>query len=126
MWASWENPVVVICDGHGSHISLPVLDFCCENSIHLVLRLQHTLHVTQVEDIANLGTCKELLRIIKNSEMLTDKVLSSVRAQPVLGKKMVLLYVKLDNADLMACVKGAWEAVFAHCKCLLGSGLGWS
>ncbi len=65
---------------------------------------------TQVEDVANFGTFKELLRI-KKTEMLTDKALSSVRAWPALGKKMVLLYVKLDNADLMACMKGAWEVL---------------
>ncbi len=84
-----------------------------------MLRPPHTSHVTQIEDIANLGTFKELLRI-KNTDLLTDKSLSSVWECPEVGKKMVLPSVKLDNADLMTCVKGQWEAAFAHGKCLTG------
>ncbi len=43
--ASKEDPVILVVDGHGSHFTPEVLDFCIANGIHLVLRQQHTSHV---------------------------------------------------------------------------------
>ncbi|KAK3256831.1 hypothetical protein CYMTET_34053 [Cymbomonas tetramitiformis] len=33
-----EKPVVVVCDGHGSHLTLELLDYCREVGINVVLR----------------------------------------------------------------------------------------
>ena len=34
--------VMVICDGHGSHLTLEILAFCRATGIDLVLRVPHT------------------------------------------------------------------------------------
>ena len=40
---------ILICDGHGSHITLPFVQMCKENNIVLMLRVPHTSHRTQPE-----------------------------------------------------------------------------
>eukprot|EP00961_Rhodomonas_salina_P250951 3392494-Rhodomonas_salina.1 len=42
-----EDPVVLIVDGHGSHFTVEVLEFCIEHGIHIVLRPPHTSHRSQ-------------------------------------------------------------------------------
>lgn len=111
--ASIDNPIIVICDGHGTHLDLEVLDFCRANGIHLVLHLPHTSHATQVEDVANFGVFKADIRI-SNENLLTARALANVR------NKYKLPYVKLDNSDLMDCVKGPWERAFEKSRCLTG------
>ena len=48
---SAENPIVGICDGHGSHLTLELIDFCIANHIILVLRPPHTTHRLQVRAV---------------------------------------------------------------------------
>eukprot|EP00961_Rhodomonas_salina_P055647 747613-Rhodomonas_salina.1 len=47
---SKEDPVVLIVDGHGSHFTEEVLEWCIEHGVHIVLRPPHTSHVSQGED----------------------------------------------------------------------------
>jgi hypothetical protein len=89
---------------------MAVLDFCSDNGIHLFLRPPHTLHVTQVEDVANFGAFKELLRI-KDTELLTDKSLCSAGTARNRGNDSAAL-CEVDDADLLSCAKGPWEAAF--------------
>ena len=47
--------VMVICDGHGSHLTLEILTFCRAVGIDLVLRVPHTSQDTQNEDLELFG-----------------------------------------------------------------------
>ena len=47
--------VMVICDGHGSHLTLDILTFCREVGIDLILRVPHTSQDTQNEDLELFG-----------------------------------------------------------------------
>ncbi len=63
--ASKEDPVVMVVlpvlDCYGSHWSRPVLKYCfnLKNGIHLVLRPQHTSHISQEEDVINFRKLQE-------------------------------------------------------------------
>ena len=53
-------PVILILDGHGSHMTVPLLDFCREHHIIIILRPPYTTHITQPEDttiLPNLKCC---------------------------------------------------------------------
>lgn len=45
-----ENPVLLLLDGHCSHKTLPVINFCRENHIHLMSSPPHTTHKLQPLD----------------------------------------------------------------------------
>ena len=53
-----EDPIVVICDGHGSHMTLQLINFCRENNIVIVMRPPHTTHKLQGEDVQNFKNIK--------------------------------------------------------------------
>ena len=42
-----QRPVLLIVDGHSSHVDLEVAKFCRDNSIHLYCLPAHTSHLTQ-------------------------------------------------------------------------------
>eukprot|EP00965_Chrysotila_dentata_P120645 3989674-Pleurochrysis_carterae.AAC.2 len=42
-----EKPLVIICDGHGSHLMLALVDFCRANNITTILLVPHMSHLTQ-------------------------------------------------------------------------------
>ncbi len=108
-----EHPLVLICDGHGSHISLPALDLCREHGIHVVLRPPHTSHILQLEDVANFREFKPLLRVQVASQ-LTRKALAQVRESDEMPSAV------LGNEDLMACVREPWMTAFRKAKCVTG------
>jgi hypothetical protein len=51
-----EFPLVGICDGHGSHLTLALLDFCRDNHVRIVLRVPHCSHLIQGEDVRNFSS----------------------------------------------------------------------
>lgn len=55
---SEEEPVLLICDNHSSHISLSVYNFCKANHISLVSLPPHTSHRLQPLDICFFGPLK--------------------------------------------------------------------
>eukprot|EP00965_Chrysotila_dentata_P052188 1731513-Pleurochrysis_carterae.AAC.1 len=57
-----EKPLVIICYGHGSHLTLALVDFCRANNITIVLRVPHTWPLTQGEDRQNFKILKALVR----------------------------------------------------------------
>ena len=59
--ASPDNKVVIICDGHGSHLSLEFLQLCRARGVILILRPPHTSHITQGEDVINFFNLKGAL-----------------------------------------------------------------
>jgi hypothetical protein len=94
------NPVVVLLDGHCSHWSLEVLEYCVANGIHLVLRPPHTSHVSQGEDVINFLRLKSgIWRVC--CEKLVIRAMSVIR-----GASGTPEAVSLSNADLMECIKG--------------------
>ena len=52
-FAKWvkHRPVVLLVDGHSSHIDLEVSKFCRDNNIHLYCLPAHTSHLTQPLDV---------------------------------------------------------------------------
>lgn len=55
---SLADPVLLVCDNHGSHISLAMYDFCKEHHIHVVSLPPHTSHKTQPLDVSLFGPLK--------------------------------------------------------------------
>lgn len=49
--ATPEKPYVLILDGHGSHVTGPFLKLCKASNIIVVVRVPHTTHLTQGEDV---------------------------------------------------------------------------
>ncbi len=107
-----EDPVVILLDGHGSHWSLEVLEYCVENGIHLVLRLPHSLHVSQGEDVIN------FLKLKNSIWRVCSKKLAISAMSVLRGAVGTPDAVSLSNADLMECVKVLWEDTFSHSNCL--------
>jgi hypothetical protein len=46
-----EKPVLLICDGYGSHLCWDFIQRCIAVGVHVILRPPHTSHVTQGEDV---------------------------------------------------------------------------
>ena len=49
---------LIICDGHDSHISTGMVNFCIQNRIYLILLPPHSSHLSQPLDVAVLGPLK--------------------------------------------------------------------
>ncbi len=56
-----KRPVLVILDGHGSHLSLGVLKLARDNDIHLLCLPPHTTHLYQPLDRILLGSLKKAI-----------------------------------------------------------------
>ena len=50
---SAEKPYVLIIDGHGSHVTPEFLQICRDENVIVVVRVPHTTHLTQGEDVKN-------------------------------------------------------------------------
>ncbi|XP_043476436.1 MFS-type transporter clz9-like [Leptopilina heterotoma] len=64
-WLTKEDtkfPILVYMDGHASHISIPLLSFCREKQIHLILLFPNSTHLIQPLDIAYFHPLKNLWR----------------------------------------------------------------
>ena len=94
-------PVILILDGHGSRMTVPLLGLCREHHIIIILRPPHTTHITQPEDAHNFAKLKVLWRKEKFG-------LLSHRA--VGGNWGVS--ASLSPANAMSCLKKPWEAAF--------------
>ena len=94
-----ENKMVLILDGHGSHMTLEVLKFCREKGIAIVLRPPHTTHRTQGEDTHNFREVKPAFRHKKYH---------------IFARKMKNSQGRLTMYDAMACLKEPWEKGFTR------------
>ena len=52
---------LLICDGHGSHVTGGFISFCMENNIQLLVLPPHTSHILQPLDVAMFGPLKRAL-----------------------------------------------------------------
>ncbi|KAG8264800.1 hypothetical protein J6590_108315 [Homalodisca vitripennis] len=57
---SQEDPVLLILDNHGSHVSLPSYEFCRQNHIHMLSIPPHTSHRLQPLDVSFYGPLKNV------------------------------------------------------------------
>ena len=46
-----SRPALLIMDGHGSHVSIDVIELARDNDIHLLCLPSHTTHILQLYDI---------------------------------------------------------------------------
>ena len=46
-----SKPVLLVLDGHGSHITIDVIEYARENKIHMLCLPSHTSHVLQPLDV---------------------------------------------------------------------------
>ena len=53
-----ELPVLLIVDGHTTHIDVEISKFCKENGILLYCLLPHSSHITQSLDVGFFGALK--------------------------------------------------------------------
>ena len=67
--------VLVICDGHGSHLTKEILEFCREVGIDLVLRIPHSSQDTQNEDLVNFA--------VLENEFVHQKALRLAKVRPL-------------------------------------------
>lgn len=70
--ASADHPVVLICDNHESHISLPALELAKENHVEVVTLPPHTSHRTQPLDKSVFGPLKSYFNSACNSWLLEN------------------------------------------------------
>jgi hypothetical protein len=101
-----HNPVVLICDGYGSHLAWDFIQRCIELGVHVILRPPHTSHVTQGEDVqgGHFHTFHRLER--KEKQLVTQHLLvSSFKDR------------KLHRKHVMRITKAAWEEAFSVRVC---------
>jgi hypothetical protein len=103
---SAENPVIGICDGHGSHLTLELIDFCIANHIILILRPPHTTHKLQGEDTTNFAYIKADWHRAKQIELrnLYNAVVARGRGYEV---------CKLGISRMSDLLKPVWEKHFS-------------
>lgn len=64
--SSKENPILIICDNHESHISIEAVNFCRDNGIVYLSLPPHTSHKLQPLDVGVFGPFKSKLKIAFN------------------------------------------------------------
>eukprot|EP00961_Rhodomonas_salina_P040144 539584-Rhodomonas_salina.1 len=117
--ASPDNPIGIICDGHGSHLSLLFLRLCKKRGVALIWRPPHTSHVSQGEDVVNFLSLKRLLRIA-TAEALEKKHYLQPPYDDILawgGAEMKRWSTNLGNCDLGYCLGEAWTTAFNPDNC---------
>ena len=45
------QPVLLVLDVHGSHITIGVIEYACSNNIHMLCLPSHTSHILQPLDV---------------------------------------------------------------------------
>ncbi|XP_055543037.1 uncharacterized protein LOC129728612 [Wyeomyia smithii] len=61
---SKENPLLLIVDNHGSHRSLPAIEFCRDNGIHLLTIPPHCSHRLQPLDVSVFSPFKHAMNVL--------------------------------------------------------------
>eukprot|EP00733_Pompholyxophrys_punicea_P000732 Pompholyxophrys_punicea_v1_NODE_257_length_2508_cov_3.165919.p1 type:complete len:421 gc:universal NODE_257_length_2508_cov_3.165919:1356-94(-) len=95
-----NKPAIMVCDGHGSHITLELLLYAKEAGIIIVLRPPHTSHKVQGEDTQNFREFKRLERKAK-ANLLMKRILHNR------GKDC-----SLKKSDITKITKIPWEKAF--------------
>ena len=99
--------VMVICDGHGSHLTLEILTFCRQTGIDLVIRVPHTSQDTQNEDLELFGPLEN--SFVANKGVRLAQVASASRGR-----------YSLNFSDLGAVLKPAFDKIFTQINVMRG------
>ena len=91
--------VMVICDGHGSHLTLEILKFCREVGIDLILRIPHTSQSTQNEDLVLFALLEN--RFVANKGVRLAQLASAARGR-----------WSLNFSDLAVVLRPAFDLTF--------------
>lgn len=104
-WLKENNyvfPVILYVDGHSSHMTLPLLKFCKENLIELIILYPNATHMIQPLDVAIFHPLKESYRKVLRQWRIDNNVID-------FKKNMFapILKLALDSHDLtQAAVNG--------------------
>jgi hypothetical protein len=93
---------MVLCDGHGDHITASCVKVMRENHICCLLRPPHTSHVIQVEDVGNFAQLGTGFRQSKHSRL----------AAVMFAENRMSLKVE----DYAACIAAPFNAAFCYDK----------
>ncbi|XP_072397474.1 uncharacterized protein [Diabrotica undecimpunctata] len=83
-----EFPIIFFIDGHSSHLTLPLSDFCTERKIILIALDPNSTHITQPMDVAVFRSLKNCWRNEINNWRIHDNG-SKIKKEnfgPVLAK----------------------------------------
>lgn len=90
-------------DGHGSHFTLELLQYCRQIGLHVYLRPPHTTHILQGEDVVHF---REFKGAYHQAKMVK------------LGQKVLRGVCKLTVGDLLDVARAPWEAAFSQANTL--------
>jgi hypothetical protein len=96
-----EDPIVIFCDGFGDHMSMQLIDYCRERGIIIILRVPHSSHLTQCEDVHNFPLLKKWIRIhvleAASKYKHTQDGLTWEQLMPCVTKAWTLAFDKPNN-----------------------------
>ena len=72
---SQDNVLVLLCDGHGSHLTWQFIEYAKAHHIMVLLRPPHTTQVLQGEDVHGFGIFKKAFKAAKQA-LLTERFLA--------------------------------------------------
>ena len=79
------RPVVLIQDGHSSHVSIELVELACENNIHLLCLPSHTSHILQPLDVgcfksfkANFSIACHMYLLERPGQVITTNAIASL------------------------------------------------
>lgn len=101
-----ERPIMLLTDGHKTHINTDVIDLCRENNITLFCLPPHTTHALQPLDVA-------VFKSLKDSYAKSVRALSFTKKDFIVSKREFARVIKqpLDQAFSISNVKSG----FAKC-----------
>ena len=100
-----DNRYILTLDGHSSHLTPEFVRLCKDNYIDLVLRIPHTTHWTQPEDLLNFGVFKRIL----------SKLISELQAKMIIKssfQKNGNVEHQVGFKDWNVLVPDAWTRAF--------------
>ena len=79
------RPILLIADGHSSHVSMEVIELACDNNVHLLCLPSHTTHLLQPLDVGIFKSlkshynkeCKKYMAA-HPGQMVTTEVIASL------------------------------------------------
>lgn len=90
-WIKQQNiqlPIALFVDGHSSHLTLPLCEFCKENGIVLIALLPNSTHITQPMDVGIFFPLKTMWKKRRASWEMENSgtIFQNYHFAPLLGK----------------------------------------
>jgi hypothetical protein len=106
-----DHPLVMICDGHGSHLTWELIQWARENNVMILLRPPHTTHVTQGEDVHGFGLFKKDFANEKAHFM--NDLRAKIEQAKSNGNNTANMKNDLHWSDLMTLIRQPWQNAFS-------------